>query len=302
MADRSDPDATKRIAADVRRDPPRHGASLKDRIAALRDRDSRGARRLELAVATVVLGQMLPTDLDVAVKGGGGLRLRFGVATRATIDMDLTVPNDVTADRSKAVLDDAFTRGWGPFTAVLGEADDFRPDHVRDEYVIRRYRAALSYGRDIKPWTTIAVEVGRDEVGGVQGATLLLDDGFTGLFRSLGLPDPQPVRVFPVDFQVAQKLHACTDLTRPNERAHDLVDLQVLLADTPRRERRALLLPAIDDTFRYRRTAWPVTVIRQDGWETIYTAAIEGVDGVLTDLGAAIDWTNELIADIGAPD
>lgn len=113
---------------------------------------------------------MLPTDLEVVVKGGGGLRLRFGLGARATIDLDLAIPNDVFADRFRVVLDRAFTQGWGPFTAVLGEADDFRPDRVPDEYVIRRYRAALAYGRDIKPWTTIAVEVGRDELGGVQGA------------------------------------------------------------------------------------------------------------------------------------
>jgi hypothetical protein len=215
--------------------------------------------------------------------------------------MDLTIPNEMLADHFTVFLDRAFAHGWGPFTAVLGEADDYRPDHVPEAYVVRRYRASLSYGRDIKPWTTIAVEVGRDEVGGVRGASPLLDGGFIDLFRALGLPDPLPVPVFPIDYQVAQKLHACADTTRPNYRAHDLIDLQLLLEKTPRSERRALLLEAVVDTFRYRQTQWPVTVVRHPGWETIYAAALEGVTGVETDLDIAIAWANELITDIGEP-
>jgi len=239
------------------------------------------------------------TGTPVAVKGGGGLRFRYGLAARASRDLDLAIPNDQLADDFRALLDESFGRGWSDFTATIGPADDYRPPDFPDEYVVRRYKASLRYRREVQSWTTITVEVSRDEVGGVNAARPLLDNGFVTLFRALGVEDPSPVAVFPIDFQVAQKLHACTDLTRPNERAHDLVDIQMLLADVPRAERRERLLQAVLDTFRYRETAWPATVVQQPRWDTLYEAATHEVIGVLPDVRSAISWANELIGDIG---
>jgi len=49
-----------------RRDAPRSGRSLVARIGEMRGRESGATRRLELAVATVILGQMLPTGTSDA--------------------------------------------------------------------------------------------------------------------------------------------------------------------------------------------------------------------------------------------
>lgn len=48
--------------------------------------------------------------------------------------------------------------------------------------------------------------------------------------------------------------------------------------------------------FTARRThAWPPTVVAYDGWDTIYSAAAEGLD-VLDNVTAAVAWANAFIA------
>lgn len=49
---------------------------------------------------------------------------------------------------------------------------------------------------------------------------------FADATRQLGLPRPQPVPILAAHHQIAQKIHACTE--PGSERAHDLVDLQLL--------------------------------------------------------------------------
>lgn len=51
-----------------------------------------------------------------------------------------------------------------------------------------------------------------------------------------GLPDGERVALIPLPYQVAQKLHACTEVRpgRDNDRFRDLIDL-LLLGEGPRR-------------------------------------------------------------------
>jgi len=50
--------------------------------------------------------------------------------------------------------------------------------------------------------------------------------------------------------------------------------------------------------FQYRRNqAWPPTVEASGGWDTLYTTAIEGLDG-LPDVDAAVAWINDFIGRI----
>ena len=43
--------------------------------------------------------------------------------------------------------------------------------------------------------------------------------------------------------------------------------------------------------------AWPPTVEASGGWDTLDTAAIEGIDG-LPDVDAAVAWINDFIGRI----
>ena len=92
------------------------------------------------------------------------------------------------------------------------------------------------------------------------------------------------------DHQIAQKLHACTG--PDNERAHDLVDLQLLVASV------VVNLAHVKQTsvrlFGYRQAQpWPPAVVATQTWPGIYEDAA-GLD-VLPDLDSAVGWANELI-------
>lgn len=99
------------------------------------------------------------------------------------------------------------------------------------------------------------------------------------LFSRLGLPSPEPIPLLPVDHQMAQKLHACTWLDRygRNDRAHDLVDLQLLVREE------APDLAAVGTTARglfesRRAQSWPPTVAGHDQRDTLYATAAECLD------------------------
>jgi hypothetical protein len=82
--------------------------------------------------------------------------------------------------------------------------------------------------------------------------------------------------------------------TNRNDRAHDLVDLQIL------EQEGAIDYAALREIgtrlFAARRAhEWPPTVREYDGWDTIYAEAAEGLD-VLPAVADAVAWANDLIA------
>jgi hypothetical protein len=116
------------------------------------------------------------------------------------------------------------------------------------------------------------------------------------LFLAIGLPSPEPVPLLTLDHQIAQKLHACTSIGAggENERAHDLVDLQILVREespdlaTAGSVARRLFLAR-------HAQAWPPVVIAYPSWQTIYADAAQGLD-VMPDVDHAVKWTNDLIS------
>ena len=120
--------------------------------------------------------------------------------------------------------------------------------------------------------------------------------GIAEVIEGLGFPAPAPIPVLAVEHQIAQKLHACTTPDRHggNERAHDLVDLQILIAAEP---------PDLHELatigrrlFAARRVApWPPTVQAWPGWDTRYAEAADGLD--VRPLDDAIAWINTLITE-----
>lgn len=80
-------------------------------------------------------------------------------------------------------------------------------------------------------WLTLEFELGHDEVGSTEDRDLRIADDIVETFATIGLEEPAPIPLMLVEHQVAQKLHACTYVnpkTGRNDRAHDLVDLQIL--------------------------------------------------------------------------
>jgi hypothetical protein len=273
---------------------PRNLTSLQARIRNEARRAGRAANTVERLVANVVVGQMLPEGV---MKGGAALQVRAGdTHTRASRDLDASRPAGRQLDDYLDDLEANLATGWHGFTGTVRDAPPPRaPEAVPPEYVMRPFRIALAYKGSA--WVTIDFELGRDEVGSTAAPDHRIARSVVDLFVTLGLASPGPIPLLPVDHQIAQKLHACTWVGdgRGNARAHDLVDLQVLV----REENPDLAAAGVTASrlFASRRAqSWKPVVVAYDGWESIYAAAAEGLD-VLETVEQAIAWANdELIA------
>ncbi|MFI2564142.1 nucleotidyl transferase AbiEii/AbiGii toxin family protein [Paenarthrobacter sp. NPDC018779] len=256
---------------------------LQRRLGALASSKRTTVRRIQSLVANVILCQMLPAS---AVKGGTGIKLRLGERlTRQTPDLD-------TAFRGgREEFEDDLRRnlieGWSDFTGDVVRGKQRPPGGVPVPYVMQPFTVKLKYhGR---PFTTVALEVGYDELAATEEPTELeLSEEVKEIFAALGLSAPTPVPVLPLHHQISQKLHACTE--PGNQRAHDLVDLQLLesMADD------ALVASTTQRLFAFRgQHAWPANVIPALNWRDLYAEAIDGIEGVVRPgLDEAVDWIN----------
>lgn len=267
--------------------PPPNLRSLEQRIRNLETDDTNSLRR-QVAMAMVVVGQMLP---EGAVKGGTAMALRYGRAeSRFTQDLDAARVHPLSE-----FLDDfeaSLNQGWAGFTGRVVDRKPPRPRGVPTAYVMQPFDVKLDYlGRS---WRTVKFELGHDEIDDAVEPELRIAPDLVALLTDLGLPASEPVPVMRADHQVAQKLHAVSE--PGSERVRDLVDLQLL------QRGEQLDLTQVKATclrlFDYRRRhAWPPTIVVDAEWDDLYEAAIEGVD-VLPDIDAAVAWTNDLITRI----
>lgn len=243
-------------------------------------------QRLQSLVANVALAQMLPA---CAVKGGTGLKLRFGdQMTRQTPDLDTAFRGDRTAFLTE--LHANLVPGWGGFSGTAVEGRQRPPARVPTAYVMQPLVVKLTFHR--RPFATIDVEVGYDELEATtrEEPERELSAEVVELFAELGLGAPHPVPVLPLHHQIAQKLHSCTE--PGNERAHDLVDLQLMAGAADDR----LVAATVRRLFAFRQQhLWPATVRPGPAWPGLYNQAAEGLD-VLPDLTPAVTWANAYIA------
>ncbi len=229
---------------------------------------------------------MLP---DSAIKGGTGLKLRFGERlTRDTPDVDAAFRGDLDAFRNE--LAKKLAAGWGGFTGTVTMGAKRIPGPVPEAYVMQPFRVMLKYhGRTFRG---IDLEVGYDELEATtkEVPEFEMSEDVLSVFAALGLETPAPVRVQPLHHQIAQKLHACT--TPRSDRAHDLVDLQLIAPMTDP----ALVAATAKRLFRFRTEhPWPPTATEGPDWESLYAEAAEGLD-VLPTVAEAIAWLNNYVA------
>lgn len=235
-------------------------------------------------MALVVVSQMLP---EGAVKGGSAMALRYGLGTRFTKDLDAARIQSLQGFRKD--FENTLASGWAGFTGRLVERKPPQPPAIPPAYVMQPFDVKLEYLS--KSWCTVKFELGHNEIGDADEPEYQLASGLISLFTELGLEQPKPVRVMRTDHQIAQKLHAAS--SPGNERAKDLVDLQLLDAaeqlDFPQIAKTCIRL------FDYRKQqAWPPTIQAGEQWTTLYAEAAEDIN-VLQTVEEAIEWTNELI-------
>ena len=159
-----------------------------------------------------------------------------------------------------------------------------------------------------RTWRRITLEVSADEGHAAERADLFPSPSLA----HFGLHLPATTAGIAIDYQVAQKLHACSDLhttERPNDRVRDVVDLQLLkVAFYTENATSSSLASACRDLFEARAReaastgevavrAWPPTVVAHPHWQADYPTYAQET-GLGLSLAEAVTDLNTWIAEI----
>ena len=268
-----------------------------------------GARRLGWMVASGLVVAAIQRKLHgdghplFLIKGGVYLELRFGMQARSTKDVDLLFRGQF--DNASVVLNQAFSE---PFDGVSFSISDPQPIMVSDR-LTKPLRTEVKLQLRGRTWRKISVEVGPRE--GLIGRSA--DYFQTPSLAHFGFSTPPKTAGISIDYQVAQKLHACTEshtTERPNNRVRDVIDL-LLLKNAFYSDQRtnAPLSDACKDLFTARQNEaarsgnpdsgrpWPVFVTSHPNWIRNYSAYAEEV-GISLTLDNAVQTINEWIQQI----
>lgn len=121
--------------------------------------DLRRANELRVLMANAIVAQMIG---DGVVKGGSGLRFRYGeVKTRATMDLDTPWRSDL--DSFLNSLRGRLAEGWNGFSGDIRVLRQASPKSIPFEYVMQPCEVKLSY--HLRPWFTVQLEIGHNEIG-----------------------------------------------------------------------------------------------------------------------------------------
>jgi hypothetical protein len=221
------------------------------------------------------------------IKGGMACELRFQDKARATRDLDALFHGPL--DELLEDFDDAFAEPFSGFSFTYTE-----PTSIRET---GSYRFDIKLQYEGRSWGTLRVEVSPPE-GEAQES-----EAVRALSVSeFGLVGPEFVACLSLRYQIAQKLHACTERfgDRENERAHDLIDL-LLMAELI--EDYGRVKQACVETFDGRRTHdWPPTADVEPNWRAVYPVLAAELDFPIGDVDEATRAVQALIDLIDAGD
>jgi hypothetical protein len=263
-----------------------------------------------LVASAVVVAALQRTREDdgrssFLLKGGTYLQYRMDWAARPTKDVDGLVRGDI--DRFIEALDETIREPWGPLQLTRTEVEviEVPGKPVKP----RRFYMQVSLRGDV--WRKVKIEISPDEAGAAGEHDVLPAPDL----KFLGIPSPGQLLGIAMRFQIAQKIHACTDPHSPpdqkNDRARDVVDL-LLLRDlvnaegTPSlSELRGACIAVFEARAEDARAAewpprdWPPTAVAYEHWGIDYAAAA-GKGGITLGLDEAITELNVWIAQIDA--
>jgi hypothetical protein len=246
-------------------------------------------RWLNAMIVTAVLDRIRDEDGEpiFLLKGGVAMELRFQLRARATSDYDAafrTRTEDVI-DR----LDEALNQPWNGFDLARDE-----PETIANTDALR-VRLRLTYkGRS---WGSVQMEMA--PVEGDMGREL--DRVASMPLHPLQVPLPDAVSCVSLRYQIAQKLHACTEVFdegRENDRFRDIMDILLvddLLHDIGLQQVREACVDIF--TLRSKQT-WPPAVTAYDSWRTPFAALARENGFTPDDIDTAVEALTALIADI----
>ena len=267
--------------------------------------------RLGWLIASTVVVAALQRAVDESdaprflLKGGTYLQHHLDWAGRSTKDVDGIVRGDI--DGFLDALDRSLREPWGPLRLSRTETEVIQtPTRVLRP---RRFDVKVSLRGVV--WRSVKVEISPDEAG-IGDHPLVFA---TPSLSHFGLPSPDALVGIALRFQIAQKLHACTDPHDPphavNDRPRDLVDLlllrDLLASDTATTD--ADLRAAGQAVFDTRAAEaqqlglvarhWPPAVQSHPHWPDDYARAA-GDAGLTVTLDDAIAELNDWIGKLDA--
>ena len=272
--------------------PPRNEHELELRLVRLMGMDNAKMLIARSLMANAIVGQFLPSGS--VLKGGSSLRFRYGSGfSRNTMDFDAARSGDL--DEFIKCFRESLANGWNGFSGTARILERGNPPNVPFDYVMQPIDVKLTYRGN--PWCSVRLEVSHSEVGAAdESETPPLQDEILNLFENMGFPVPHPVPLMSLEHQVAQKLHAVSEPGDRNRRAHDLIDIQIILSNAEIDLHRLNLI--CGELFRFRkRQHWPTPIVKRPDWDSIYLAQKRNID-VLPTCDEAISFVNKLIEKI----
>ena len=267
--------------------PPNSKSNLERAISRYADNDAVRANELAVALSNAIVAQLIGAGV---VKGGSSLKLRYGdKATRVTKDLDTAWSTDL--DSFLKEIRGRLSLGWNGFTGEIVVLKPASPKGVPFEYVMQPCAVHLSYLGT--PWRIVDMEIGHNEIGDADVFDRIpVPQEIALLTEYLCLPALGEVQAMKLEYQVAQKLHGATE--RGSKRVHDLIDLQLILAQDDIDMIKTAEI--CRELFSYRRKQpWPTFVVKNENWDAVYADQKGNLD-VLPFVDEAIAWANELIS------
>lgn len=221
------------------------------------------------------------------VKGGVAMELRLRQGARATRDLDMVFLGDPA--QLLAALDAALAEPYSLFTFERGPAEPIGTTSSQ--------RLDVKVAFNGRSWATVRLEISPPE--GRSGSESQLLEAIS--IDDFGLIGPEKVRCLSIRYQIAQKLHACTETFatgRENDRFRDLIDLLLLRALDP--DLTAIRHACLDIFTARARHAWPPELTTPPRWAEPYARLAGDLEFAITDVDEAATLVRDFIAEIDA--
>ena len=248
-------------------------------------------RWLNAMIVTAVLDRIRDEHGDpiFLLKGGVAMELRLQLRARATSDYDAAFRT-----RTEEVidhLDEALAQPWNSFNLTRDA-----PEIIKNTKAVQ-IRLRLSYKR--RSWGSVYLQMA--PVEGKMGREHDCVEAMS--LDPLQVPLPEAANCVSLRYQVAQKLHACTEVFdegRENDRFRDVMDI-LLVEDLLYDIGLAHVREACVNIFTVRnKHTWPPTVTVYDSWRIPFAKLARENRFTPEDIDEAAAALTKLIAAIEA--
>jgi hypothetical protein len=280
--------------------PPGDRSHLERLLTTWSDTTGITAGRLRRVVGVAVIANMFDGFPDeegrprIVIKGGAALAMRYGLRARSTKDLDAAYRGDL--DEAFSLIEQAVMTGWSGFTGRVTEMELIERARVQPRP--GRLNIKLAYrGKD---FVTIPFEISEAEATSLQDPEIF---SVAISLKPIQLESSASVALLPLRYQIAQKLHACTEPPNddyPNDRVRDLPDLLLIEELGVNENDLPSVRAACVEIFGARGAhQWPPQVQVFPGWDVLWNNLVEN-EGLVMSLNEAVVAVNLLITRINA--